>query len=172
MTQLKRISITGPESTGKSWLAENLARHYSTSWVPEYSREYLSSLGRPYRPEDIVNIAKGQLRIENEAALKSDSMLFCDTDLLVNMIWSEFKYGHCDPWILDQAMIHRYDLYLLCNIDLPWEADPLREHPDKRKILFDLYQNNLEKMDVKWVVISGTGNERLMNAIKAVESAL
>jgi len=169
---LKRISITGPESTGKSWLAEKLAACYQTSWVPEFAREYLIKLGREYRFEDIVEIAKGQLtkerEQEEEVNEKNNGMIFCDTDLLVTRIWSEFKYGRCDPWILEQLRIHRYDLYLLCDIDLPWMEDPLREHPDKRKELFSLYKAGLEAMPVKWAVVSGQGDTRLSNAIDIV----
>jgi NadR type nicotinamide-nucleotide adenylyltransferase len=165
---LKRISITGPESTGKSWLAERLAKSFNTAWVPEYSREYLHKLGREYVFEDILEIAKGQLSKEKEMEKKASGLLFCDTDLLVARIWSEFKYGRCDPWIIHQLRIHHYGLYLLCDIDLPWEADPLREHPHKRKDLFDLYKKNLEEMRVEYAIISGTGINRLNMAIETV----
>jgi NadR type nicotinamide-nucleotide adenylyltransferase len=169
---LKRIAITGPESTGKSWLAEKLAIHFKTAWVPECSREYLNNLGRPYRFEDIAEIAHGQLLLEDQVSLKAHRLLFCDTDMLVTKVWSEFKYGKCDPWILEQLKIHRYDLYLLCDIDLPWEEDPLREHPNKRKELFNIYYRNLLNMKVDYVIISGAGDKRLERAIKAVEDTL
>lgn len=167
---LKRIAITGPESTGKSLLAEQLASHFHTAWVPEYSREYLHKLRRHYDFEDIVLIAKGQMEKENQAAHNATRYLFCDTDLLVTKVWSEFKYGKCDPWIIEQLRIHRYDLYLLCNIDLPWQDDPLREHPDKRKELFEIYHSHLLNMNVDFAIISGSGHKRLENAIKTIEA--
>jgi len=169
---LNRISITGPESTGKSWLAEQLAAHYHTIWVPEVAREYLLNLGRAYDFEDIVEIARAQLELENKLAGKAGSILFCDTDLLVPKVWSHFKYGKCDPWIEEMAKNHRYDLYLLCNIDLPWEDDPLREHPDRRKELFDFYLRELNELQTPYMIISGTGEERLRKAISAVDETL
>lgn len=105
-------------------------------------------------------------------ALEAVSYLFCDTDLLVTKVWSEFKYGKCDPWILEQVNIHRYDLYLLCDIDLPWQDDPLREHPDKRKELFDIYHRHLLEMKVDFVIVAGIGDRRLENAIKAISGRL
>ena len=167
-----RIVITGPESTGKSELARQLADYYQTIFVPEFAREYLSKLGRSYVFEDIAMIAKGQLELEGSLAEKVEEILFCDTDLLVMKIWSIFKYGKCDPWIEEKVKSHRYDLYLLCDIDLPWVEDPLREHPGKREELFELYLKDLQQLDVEFAIISGTGGERTENAILAVEVAL
>lgn len=169
---MKRISITGPESTGKSWLAEQLAGIYTTLFVPEFAREYLQKLNRPYTFEDIATIAKEQLKRENYLAGKACNVLFCDTDLLVTKVWSYYKYGKCDPWIEKEVNRHHYDLYLLCDIDLPWEEDPLREHPDRRKELFDIYHIELKKMNANYRIISGTGIERLNNAIYFINSAL
>jgi len=166
---LNLISITGPESTGKSTLAEALATHYGTCWVREYAREYLTGLGRPYEFEDIRLIAKEQYRREQQEKAKALNFLFCDTDFLVFKIWSEFKYGSADTWITSQVRDHRYDLYLLCDIDLPWVSDPLREHPHRRKELFDLYLSELTDLQATFEVISGTGQERIHKAISAIE---
>jgi len=152
-------------------LAEHLAGHYKTIWVPETAREYLHKIGRKYKFEDIVEIAKEQLNLENKQAANARKYLFCDTDFLVTKIWSNFKYSKCDPWIERQVESHRYDLYLLCDIDLPWEDDPLRENPGQRKELFDLYYRELEKLQINFKVISGLGQDRLRNAILAVEEA-
>lgn len=168
---LKRISITGPESTGKSELAILLANHYPALWVPEVARQYLANLGRAYMFEDIVLIAKAQLELENALAEKARRFLFCDTDFLVTKIWSNYKYGKCDPWIDEKVKSHRYDLYLLCDIDLPWVEDPLREHPDKRRELFEMYRRELESLQVNYKIISGKGEVRLMNAISAITDA-
>ncbi len=164
-----RIAITGPESTGKSWLAGNLANHYHTVWVPEYAREYLENLGRPYQQDDIVKIAAGQLFHEESKAKAASGYLFCDTELLVTKIWSEVKFGMCDSWILSGIETHRYDLYLLCDIDLPWEYDPLREHPNQRQFLFDRYQKELSSRNFPFFVVNGADGSRLHKAIDIIE---
>ncbi len=166
---IARIAVTGPESTGKSVLAELLAAYYKTVWVPEYAREYLDSLGHPYEKEDIALIARGQLAREAIREEKATSMLFCDTEMLVTKIWSEVKYKWCDPWILDALENHRYNLYLLCDIDLPWQYDPLREHPDQRQFLFDLYYRELSARKFPFAVVRGTGERRLKNAVETIE---
>jgi len=163
------VSITGPESTGKSVLARQLAEHFKTVYVPEAARDYLNNLGRAYTFGDITLIAKEQLKTEDQMAAKASEFLFCDTDPLVTKIWSLYKYGRCDPWIEEQVKNHRYDLYLLCDIDLPWEEDPLREHPGERKELFALYKAELEKLGANYRIISGIGEDRLRKAILAVE---
>jgi NadR type nicotinamide-nucleotide adenylyltransferase len=165
---LVRIAITGPESTGKSMLSEALAGHFRSSWVPEYAREYIGNLKRPYGKEDILAIAKGQLEREKQANGTGGKLLFCDTELIVTKIWSEVKYGSCDPWILEKIAEHRYDLYLLCDIDLPWEYDPQREHPHMRQYLFDLYRAELTERKLPFEVINGLGDTRLKNAIEAL----
>jgi len=165
---LKRITITGPESTGKSELAKQLSTHYKTAFVPEIAREYLANLGKAYVYEDILKIAKEQLKTENSIAHKARKILFCDTDLVVTKIWSSYKYGKCNLWIEEKVKSHRYDLYLLCDIDLPWVEDPLREHPGKRKELFALYLKELQQLKVNFVIISGIGTERTENAILAI----
>jgi len=166
---IKKIAITGPESTGKSVLAAELAKHYNTVWVPEYAREYLGGIQRPYEQQDLVKIAKGQLKSEAEFLKLAGKILFCDTDLTVIKIWSEYKYKSCDPWILENHISHSYDLHILCNIDLPWTPDPLREHPKQRKRLFELYIEEFEHAGFPYVIISGSGKERSGNAIKAIE---
>jgi NadR type nicotinamide-nucleotide adenylyltransferase len=166
-----RISVTGPESTGKSWLAQHLAQHYKTRWVPEYARQYLQIINRPYTYGDILVIAQKQFQQENKAA-KSADLLFSDTDFCVTSIWSNVKYGKCHEWITAKLEEDHYDLYLLCNIDLPWQYDPLREHPEMRSELFVMYQNLLENRRFNYRVVSGIGMERLQNAISFVDEYL
>jgi len=166
---IRKIAITGPESTGKSLLAEQLSRHYNTVWVPEYAREYLENLNRQYRETDIVKIAKGQINNEQSKLKLAKGFLFCDTELIVTKIWSEVKYNRCNQWIIRTIEEHKYDLFLLCDIDLPWVDDPLREHPDKRKFLFDLYQLELINRKLPFYIITGEGNTRLSNAIFFIE---
>jgi len=169
MNKIFKIAITGPESTGKSQLAAELAAHYKTVFVPEFARNYINRLDRPYNREDILNIAKGQIREESEKIKAANNMLFCDTELIVTKIWSEVKYGTCDSWILQKIHENKYPLFLLCNIDLPWEADPQREHPHMRGKLFELYLNELNQYGFPYHVVSGMGRERLLNAIEFVE---
>lgn len=166
-----RISITGPESTGKSWLAQQLADHYQVHWVPEYARNYLEKISRPYTYEDILIIAQNQFGEENAIGEIAD-LLFCDTDFCVTTIWCEVKYGKCHPWITEKLNRNLYGLYLLCDIDLPWQYDPLREHPEMRAELFSMYRNKLEQKDFNYRIVSGTGEKRLQNAIRFVDEYL
>ncbi|RMG69257.1 MAG: ATPase, partial [Bacteroidetes bacterium] len=108
--------------------------------MPEYARAYLSTLGRPYREEDLLAIARGQLAAEARVIDPDKPYLFCDTNLLVIRIWSEVKYGRCDPEIRDMERLDRYALHLLTYPDLPWEPDPLRESPHRLRELFDHYE--------------------------------
>jgi nicotinamide riboside kinase len=139
--------------------------------VPEYSRQYLYELGRTYNYDDILSIAKGQLKREKEFIPGANRVLFCDTEAIVTKIWCDVKYGKCHDWILDQIKLKPYDLYLLCNIDLPWEDDPLREHPEKRSYLFSLYHSELKERNLPFHIISGIGNSRLKEAIKIIDKS-
>ena len=167
---IKKIAITGPESTGKTELAKQLAKYYNTIWVPEFSREYIDKINRPYDYDDIIEIAQEQLNREKEAEINANKFLFCDTELIVTKIWSEFKYQKCHPWILKNIEEHKYDLFLLCNIDIPWKFDKLREHRDKRKELFNLYFIELSVRKFPFEVISELGEKRMLNAIKSIEA--
>jgi NadR type nicotinamide-nucleotide adenylyltransferase len=166
-----RISITGPESTGKSWLAQRLAEHYLTDWVPEFARKYLGDLKRPYRYNDILEIAKGQFAAENSFS-GNTGLLFCDTDFCVTSIWCNVKYAKCHPWISSKLEQNLYGLYLLCDIDLPWQYDPLRENPEMRSELFEMYNDLLQNHHFNYKVVSGLGEQRLQNAISFVNEYL
>ncbi|HLT73441.1 MAG TPA: ATP-binding protein [Ohtaekwangia sp.] len=169
---IKRVVIIGPECTGKSDLSEFLASHYNTQWVPEYARGYLGNLVRPYNQDDLTTISHGQLRIEDEFARTANGVLFCDTNLYVIKIWSQFKYGEVSPEILALIEKRNYDLYLLTNIDIPWEDDPQREHPDRREELYEMYLSELKNQPVPFVEIRGERKERRETAIRAVEEIL
>jgi len=170
---LKKVSITGPESTGKSLLAEGLAKHYNTSYVPEYAREHLKDIGRNYTLEDINIIAKGQLLWEAQFEMATDkALLFCDTDLLVTKIWAEVVFGQCPEWIEQMFVEHQYDLYLLCYPDLEWQPDPLRENPDDREYLFRLYEQELKEQKFPYAVVKGEGDQRLKNAVNFADRIL
>jgi NadR type nicotinamide-nucleotide adenylyltransferase len=167
-----RIAIVGPECTGKSDLAQFLSHQFQTQWVPEFAREYIEKLNRPYKQEDLLAIAIGQLSLEDNLALKSNQLLICDTNLVVIKIWSEFKYNNCDPRILELMNNRKYDLHLLTHVDIPWEEDPQREHPEKRQLLFDLYKAELQNQNIQFVEIKGEKDERRRIAVQEIEKLL
>lgn len=174
----KIISIIGPESTGKSELAAGLAKHFDTMWVREFAREYLSLHGKAYSREDLLHIAKGQKDLIAEHLLQAECkampFLFLDTDLNVIRVWSEYVFNGCDNRLLHDLAPTSCDLYLLCNTDLPWAQDELREYPDlkQRRVLFDHYRELLTEQTAPWYIVSGTGASRLQNAVTAVEEML
>ena len=172
----RKIVITGPESTGKTTLCQQLADHYKTVWVKEYAREYLNKKGSDYTLDDMLIIAKGQLQQEDSVSetLHASALLFIDTDLYVMKVWSEFVFNTCPDYILDNIVLRHYDLYLLMDTDLLWESDPLREQPDPsiRQKLFQQYNDTLALQKVPWKVISGTGEIRLQTAIKFIDETI
>ncbi|MBO9727052.1 MAG: ATP-binding protein [Chitinophaga sp.] len=171
---MKKVVVIGPESTGKSTLSEKLAAHFNTVWTPEYAREYIDQLDRPYEQADLLEIAAGQLALERQQAGKANRVLICDTDLYVIKVWSEHKYGNCDPRILKQLAQQHCDLYLLTYIDLPWEEDPQREYPDPamRSYFYQVYKDIVTASGVPWLEIKGTYEEREALAIAGVQALL
>ncbi|MEM9823418.1 MAG: ATP-binding protein [Bacteroidota bacterium] len=169
-----KIVLTGPESTGKTTLTEGLAKHYNCSWIPEYARTYIEQLDRPYQQSDLSAIARGQLALEKQASTKDPELMICDTDLLTIKIWSEYKYGNCDPWILEQIHAHPCDWYFLCAPDIPWEPDPQREHPapEQRQLLLEIYETTLRALDRGFSMLSGTREIRQQKAIDQIDSLL
>lgn len=193
---VKKIVIVGPESTGKSTLCEQLAQHYHTHWCPEFAREYLLSNGTPYTFEQLLEIAKGQLALEEEytrqvekswswykkeqcwinasslITTKHPPLLFLDTDMYVMKVWCEYVFGKCHPFILDEIAKREYHGYLLCAPDLPWVKDELREYPDdKNRIeLFHIYKDLLVHQTTPWHIITGGYEERFRQAVAAVNS--
>ena len=179
---LKKIVVIGPESTGKSTLCEELARYFETNWCPEFAREYLLTNGTDYNFDDLLTIACGQIAMEDEyiERIENQSLplleagghipLFIDTDMYVMKVWCEFVFGKCHRYVLDQIVKRKYDLYLLCNTDLPWEKDELREYPDlkTREKLFYIYKDIMVNQNVPWVEIKGSHEERTQQAIESV----
>ena len=172
----KKVVIIGPESTGKSTLCQQLADHFNTRWVPEYAREYLLKNGPHYTFEDLLIIAKGQLAIEDEYTemqrRSASPYLFIDTDMYVMKVWSEFVFGKCHVFILQEIARRKYDLYLLCKTDLPWVKDELREYPDveTREKLYEIYKHILSNQNTPWVEIKGNYEVRFQTAIEVVNS--
>ncbi|MDW5416387.1 ATP-binding protein [Iodobacter sp. CM08] len=161
-----KIAIVGPESCGKSTLARDLAAALNAPWVAEYVREYFAAKGtNDYGLDDIIRIAQGQLAAENAVPAP---LLICDTTVLVCKIWAEVRYGHCPAELAALYQPQDYALHLLTRPDLPWEPDPLRENPDDRDYLFDLYEADLKASGANYVVVEGIRERRLAIAMKAV----
>jgi NadR type nicotinamide-nucleotide adenylyltransferase len=186
LLMLKKVVVIGPESTGKSTLCEQLAQHYETMWCPEFAREYLLTNGTNYEYDDLLTIARGQLALEDEYSLMLENQslpllengghlpLFIDTDMYVMKVWCEFVFGQCHLFILDEIVRRKYDLYLLCNTDLAWTRDTLREYPDlkTRNTLYKIYRDMMINQSVPWVAICGDQEERFQKAVNAVNQLL
>ncbi|MFD1614531.1 AAA family ATPase [Gelatiniphilus marinus] len=172
-----KVVLFGPESTGKTTLSRQLARYYNSIWVPEYAREYLQNKWNNERktcePKDLLPIAEGQMRLENELAQKTNTVLICDTDLLETKVYSEAYYlGTCDPILEKYALQNTYNLYFLTYIDTPWEADDLRDKPEHRKEMFQAFENALINNNRPYVLLKGNKKERLETAIKHIDKLL
>ena len=169
---VRRVCIFGPESTGKSTLARNLAEHFNTVSVPEWARTMLESRDNELREEDLPIFARGHAALEDAMAREADRLLFCDTDAITTLIWSEWLYeGRCHPEIRRLADERLYDLYLLTDVDVPWVDDPQRYLPTKRKEFHQRCVEELNKREIAFVEIKGGWDERLATAIAAVEAA-
>ena len=169
METIKKFVVIGPESTGKSSLCAQLAEYYETIWVPEYAREYLEKNGTDYFYDDLLIIAKGQIQSEdsyNSRFAIRNSQLFIDNDMYVMKVWCEFVFNKCHNWILNRIAERKYDGYLLCNVDLPWVKDNLREYPDleTRNKLYHFYKDIMVNQAVPWIEVSGNYEERFESA--------
>lgn len=172
-----KVVLFGPESTGKTTLARKLAAHYDAPWVPEYAREYLQRKWDESRqvcqPEDLLPIAAGQMRLENERAREADRLLICDTDLLETLVYSQTYYGGIsDPALERFALRNQYDLYFLTYIDVPWEKDDLRDRPGQREEMFQAFQNALETNTRRFVILRGDEEQRFQTAVAHIDKLL
>ena len=175
METIKKFVVIGPESTGKSTLCRQLAEHYNTIWVREYAREFLEKNGTDYSYDDLLTIAKGQIESEENELSKINnqkSKIFIDTDMYVMKVWCEFVFNKCHNWILNRIAERHYDGYLLCNNDLPWVKDNLREYPDEkpRIKLYQFYKELMINQSVPWVDVSGNYDERFEKAIQFISA--
>ncbi|WGH75017.1 ATP-binding protein [Tenacibaculum tangerinum] len=174
---LVKVVLFGPESTGKTTLSRQLARHYNTVWAPEYAREYLQDKWNNERKtceqHDLIPIAEGQIDLENELARKADKLLICDTDLLETKVYSEEYYGgFVDPKLDEAAIANTYDMYFLTYIDTPWEADDLRDRPEQRLEMFNAFENALKKYNRPYVLLKGDKETRLKKAVAVIDTLL
>ena len=168
-----KIAILGPESTGKSELAKALATYYKGEWVPEYAREYVEKLGRKYTYDDVCHIAATQLKEIDLFENKTQSdFVFFDTELIITKIWFEYCFGEVPQFLTNAMEKPVFDFYLLCDYDLEWIPDLVREHGDDRAYFFNLYKAEIEKTQRPFAIVSGTGEDRVLNAIKAIENYL
>lgn len=172
-----KIVLFGPESTGKTTLSEQLARHYNTVWVPEYAREYLQNKWNEERktcePKDLLPIAEGQMKLENTLTKKATNVLICDTDLLETKVYSEAYYvGHCNPLLEKYALRNSYDLYLLTFIDIPWVGDDLRDKPNERERMYSYFKETLERYNRNFIILKGDKKNRLAAAIVNIDKLI
>lgn len=172
-TRIIKIALFGPESTGKTTLAKQLAEYYKTEWVPEFARDYLQEKWDQNQGicnvDDMLPIAYGQTKLENERLLSANKYLFCDTNLMVTKVFSEVYYDYCDP-LLDQAALeHEYDLFFLTDIDVPWEKDDLRDRPEERESVFAVFKQSLIDNKKPFITLSGDKDLRLNKAISIID---
>ena len=166
-----RIVLTGPECTGKSTLAVQLAYNYATLSIPEYAREYVGSLSRPYDYDDVVHIAETQVKQLEEYSTCASRILFLDTYLIITKVWFDLVFKRRPDWIDKELSKHSVDFYLLCDTDIAWEADPVRENGGRmREDLLGLYKKELIDFGCEFGIVQGSGDERLKNAIRLVEN--
>jgi nicotinamide riboside kinase len=161
-----RIAITGPESSGKTTLSEKLALKYKADLVAEYARNYLLERNGKYTQKDLDSIAIAQVKSWEDS---NNKLLFCDTEITVIKIWSEFKYKSCSETILNLHIQQKFDHYFLCFPDIPWEEDPLRENPNDRESLFDIYLNELKKKKLPFTILKGNIENRIKTCEEVIE---
>jgi HTH-type transcriptional repressor of NAD biosynthesis genes len=169
---LRRVCVFGPESTGKSTLARRLADHFGGGLVPEYARTLLEAQHGRLHADDIPRIARGQVASEEALARNARGVLFCDTDVLTTLIWSETLYGSCPEWVRQEAERRAYDLYLLLDVDVPWVGDVVRYLPEDRRAFFERCRRELEVRGRRYVHVRRSWDERFETARRAVAELL
>jgi NadR type nicotinamide-nucleotide adenylyltransferase len=169
-----KIALFGPESTGKTTLAKQLAEYYKTDWVPEFARDYLQKKWDKYQAicdvNDMLPIAYGQTQLENEKMATANQYLFCDTNLMVTKVFSEVYYNYCDPLLDQAAREHEYDLFFLTDIDVPWEKDDLRDKPEGRETVFSVFKKSLIDNNKPFITLSGDASLRLKKAVSIIDN--
>lgn len=168
---LKRICLFGPESTGKTTLAQELASEFNTIAVPEYARLFIEAK-KDITLQDMEHIAKGQIALEDGLAAHATKFLFCDTDPLTTTIWSRWLFGNCTEEVSHLAQCRHYNLYLLTAPDLDWQPDTVRYFPNKSQAFFEDCEHTLKAYGRQYHVIEGSETQRLKNAIRAVKRIL
>lgn len=165
-----RVTLTGSESTGKTRLAEGLARYYGTTWSREFSREYALHKGAPLDASDVEPIARGQMRVEDEALQRAHELALFDTDLVSTVVYAEHYYGSCPEWVERAARDRLADLYLLCDIDVTWMPDPQRDRPHAREEIHRAFEGTLGRLGARYALLQGTWAEREARAVDAIDA--
>ncbi len=168
--QIIKIAIVGPESTGKSTMSKWLAEYYQTIWVPEFARTYCENLTADCTWQDEINMFHGQIALEKELLPKANKLLICDTTFITVKIWSDALFGSSPQEVLEELSKHHYDFYLLLDIDMPWQDDPLRNFPNQREHFMQVWHQELKVLNANYKVISGIGEMRFQNAVKAIDT--
>jgi nicotinamide riboside kinase len=160
-----KVAFTGPESSGKTTISRRFADLMDGIWVGEFAREYLQDK-QTYDLVDLDKIAKGQMEkwhIEGE-------LIVADTDITVIKIWTEYRFKTCSNFIQEAYYNQKFDHYFLCRPDMPWEEDPLRENPNERDQLFEIYHDELIKMNRPFSILEGNVEERLTSCKNVIRS--
>ena len=166
---IKWVVISGPESTGKSELSSTLAKKLGTIFVPEYARQYIENLNRKYTYLDVESIAEFQISQEKIYREQANGLMIFDTWLIITKVWFDLVFGKCPEWLISHIKKSKIDLFLVCNTDLPWIPDPVRENGgEKREQLFELYCKEIESFGFNYEIITGKGNDRVDNSLKAL----
>ena len=172
ISPIRKIAIVGPESTGKSTLSEQLALHYDTVWVPEFARSYCEQLTAPCSWQDEINMFRGQLQLEKELLPRANRILICDTTFLTVKIWCDYTFGRSPQEVLEELPKHPYDFYLLMDIDIPWQDDPLRDFPNLREHFLEVWHRELRTLGANYQLVSGNFEERLTRATNYIDRYL
>ena len=167
-----RVVLTGSESTGKTTLAARLAAHYGAALVPEFVRDYVTAKGAPVEFADHGPIARGQMALEDAHTGGEAQLVIQDTDLLSTVVYSEHYFGSCPAWIGDELARRRPDLYLLCDIDVPWIADDVRDRGHMREEMQALFRAAVAATVVPTAAIHGDWTQRFQRAVDAIDAIL
>ena len=169
---VRRVCLLGPESTGKSTLARQLADQFATVAVGEYARTLRESRQGDLEAEDMQQVARGQRAAEEALARQADRVLICDTDLLSVWLWCERLFGLCPEWIRAEAGRRRPDLYLLTEADVPFVGDPAFDEPEERQAFGRRCLRVLRSQKRPYVRIRGSWDDRFHRARAAVRKLL
>jgi NadR type nicotinamide-nucleotide adenylyltransferase len=169
---VRRVTVTGSESTGKTWLTQRLARRFETVWVPEFAREYLVHKAAPLDASDVEPIARGQMHSEDAVLRRARDLVILDTDLVSTVVYAKHYYGTCPAWVEHAARKRLADLYLLCDIDQPWVADAARDRPGARREIHAAFAEHLERYGAHYALVRGPWEQREAAAVTAIEALL
>ena len=176
-SDIVKVVINGPESTGKTTLIKQLAEYFNIEYVPEFARDYLQEKWDLKKEvcskEDLIVIVKEQVNLENELSSKANKILLLDTNIITTINWSLTHFdGYCDPWIIKQAEFLKYHHYLITNIDIPWVKDDLRDRPNERESMLSSLINQHDIRDLKYSIISGDKDFRKSQSIDIIKNLI